>query len=57
MVVDDVFTEGSSLQEVARLLRHAGAEEVAGLVLGRPEWQGGGRVRTPARDSEVGQGG
>jgi predicted amidophosphoribosyltransferase len=57
LVVDDVFTEGSSLQEVARLLRHGGAEEVAGLVLGRPEWEGGNGVRPPARDSEVSEGG
>ena len=41
LVVDDVFTEGSSLQEVARCLLRGGAEEVAGLVLGRPEWEGG----------------
>jgi ComF family protein len=40
LVVDDVFTEGSSLHEVARLLRRGGAQEVAGLVLGRPEWEG-----------------
>ena len=42
LVVDDVFTEGSSLHEVARVLREAGAEEVAGLVLARPPWRGGG---------------
>jgi len=40
LVVDDVFTEGSSLQEVARCLLAGGAQEVAGLVLGRPEWEG-----------------
>ena len=36
VVVDDVLTEGSSLREVARALRRAGAREVAGLVLARP---------------------
>jgi len=36
LVVDDVFTEGSTLREVARVLRRAGAEEVAGLALARP---------------------
>lgn len=40
LVVDDLFTEGSSLQEVARVLVTAGAAEVAGLVLGRPVWRG-----------------
>ncbi len=39
LVVDDVFTEGSTLREVARALRAAGAEEVAGLVLARPGLQ------------------
>jgi predicted amidophosphoribosyltransferase len=38
LVVDDVLTEGSTLREVARVLRHAGAREVAGLVLARPGW-------------------
>lgn len=36
LVVDDVFTEGSTLREVARVLRRAGADEVAGLMLARP---------------------
>jgi predicted amidophosphoribosyltransferase len=40
LVVDDVFTEGSTLREVARVLRGIGAEEVAGLVVARPEWAG-----------------
>ncbi len=40
LVVDDVLTEGSTLREVARALRLAGAEEVAGLVLARPVWTG-----------------
>lgn len=39
LVVDDVLTEGSTLQEVARALIAAGAEEVAGLVLARPSWR------------------
>jgi predicted amidophosphoribosyltransferase len=31
LVVDDVFTEGSTLREVARAMQRAGAVEVAGL--------------------------
>jgi predicted amidophosphoribosyltransferase len=38
LVFDDVMTEGSTLREVARALRLAGAAEVAGLVLARPAW-------------------
>jgi predicted amidophosphoribosyltransferase len=38
LVVDDVFTEGSTLREVARALVLAGATEVAGLVLARQPW-------------------
>lgn len=38
LVLDDVMTEGSTLREVARALRSAGAAEVAGLVLARPPW-------------------
>lgn len=38
LVVDDVLTEGSTLREVARVLRRAGASDVAGLVLARPPW-------------------
>jgi predicted amidophosphoribosyltransferase len=40
LVVDDVFTEGSTLREAARTLRLAGAEEVAGLALIRQPWSG-----------------
>ncbi len=39
LVIDDVFTEGSTLREVARALVLAGAEEVAGLTLARQPWQ------------------
>jgi predicted amidophosphoribosyltransferase len=39
LVLDDVLTEGSTLREVARALRQAGAREVAGLVLARPAWR------------------
>lgn len=39
LVVDDVFTEGSTLREVARALLAAGAMEVSGLVLARQPWQ------------------
>jgi predicted amidophosphoribosyltransferase len=35
VVVDDVYSEGFSLREMARVLRGAGAAEVAGLVLAR----------------------
>ena len=35
VVVDDVYSEGFSLREMARVLREAGAAEVAGLVLAR----------------------
>lgn len=38
LVLDDVLTEGSTLREVARALRRAGATDVAGLVLARPPW-------------------
>src|SRR5207245_41691 len=38
IVLDDVFTEGSTLREVARLLLRAGALEVAGLALARRHW-------------------
>jgi predicted amidophosphoribosyltransferase len=40
LVLDDVLAEGSTLREVALALRRAGAAEVAGLVLARPDWQG-----------------
>lgn len=40
LAVDDVLTEGSTLQEVARALLTAGASEVAGLVVARPAWKG-----------------
>jgi predicted amidophosphoribosyltransferase len=39
LVFDDVLTEGSTLREVARLLRRHGASDVAGLVLARPGWE------------------
>ncbi|MGH9078462.1 MAG: ComF family protein, partial [Acidimicrobiales bacterium] len=47
LVVDDVFTGGSSLHEVARALQGAGAAEVAGLVLARPAWRGPARPDPP----------
>jgi predicted amidophosphoribosyltransferase len=43
LVFDDVFTEGSTLREVARALLMAGAEEVAGVVLARQPWTPRGR--------------
>ena len=42
LVVDDVFTDGSTLREVALVLRDAGAIGVSGLVLARRR-----RTRTP----------
>ena len=38
VVVDDVFTGGATLNEVARALREAGATRVDGLVVGRAVW-------------------
>jgi len=35
LVIDDAYSEGFTLREMARALRRAGAEEVAGLVLAR----------------------
>ena len=51
LVVDDVLTDGSTLREVARALRLAGAEEVAGLVLARPVWTGRVRPGPPGSDA------
>jgi predicted amidophosphoribosyltransferase len=45
LVVDDVFTDGSTLREVALALRSAGATGVSGVVLARQPWRGQGRVR------------
>jgi predicted amidophosphoribosyltransferase len=40
LVVDDVFTDGRTLDEVARALRlHGGAREVCGLALCRQPWR------------------
>lgn len=52
LVLDDVLTEGSTLHEVAAILRRAGATEVAGLVLARPVWAAGEAAvsRVPARE-------
>jgi predicted amidophosphoribosyltransferase len=52
LVVDDVFTEGSTLREVARALVGAGATEVAGLALARQPWMG----RRPDGTASAGQG-
>ncbi len=41
LVLDDVLTDGSTLREVAGVLRAAGASDVAGLVLARAEWSAG----------------
>jgi predicted amidophosphoribosyltransferase len=47
LVFDDVFTEGSTLREVARALGRAGALEVAGLVLARQPWRRPDRLAGP----------
>jgi predicted amidophosphoribosyltransferase len=51
LVIDDVLAEGSTLREVALALRRAGAAEVAGLVLARPDWRGQGRWQGAAGPS------
>lgn len=38
LLVDDLFTTGAQLNEVAQLLQSAGAAEVRGLVLARAPW-------------------
>jgi predicted amidophosphoribosyltransferase len=40
LLVDDVFTSGSQLQQVALRLRTSGAADVRGLVLARVPWSG-----------------
>jgi predicted amidophosphoribosyltransferase len=40
LVVDDVFTEGFTIREVARALKHAGAANVCEVVLAREPWKG-----------------
>jgi predicted amidophosphoribosyltransferase len=55
LVVDDVFTEGSTLREVARALRLAGADEVACIALARQPWHEPGRpAARPAATGETG---
>jgi predicted amidophosphoribosyltransferase len=39
VVFDDVFTDGNTLNTVARRLREAGATTVAGLALARAPWR------------------
>ncbi len=40
VVVDDVFTDGLTLREVARALRSAGARAVYGVALARQTYRG-----------------
>lgn len=40
LIVDDVFTEGFTIREVARALSLAGAAEVSEIVLAREPWKG-----------------
>jgi predicted amidophosphoribosyltransferase len=50
LVFDDVFTDGSTLNEVARTLRLAGgAREVCGLSLCRQPWRGAGGATAASR--------
>jgi predicted amidophosphoribosyltransferase len=49
LVIDDVFTEGSTLREVARALLLAGAVEVAGVALVRQPWAGRAEKRRSRR--------
>jgi len=39
LMFDDVFTDGSTLEEVARALRYSGASTVSQVVLARAPWQ------------------
>ena len=39
LVIDDVFTTGHDMLEIARALRRAGAAAVDGLVLARAQWR------------------
>jgi len=39
LVFDDVFTDGSTLREIARFLRDAGALQVGSIVLARQPWK------------------
>jgi predicted amidophosphoribosyltransferase len=39
LVFDDVFTDSSTLQEVAKALLDAGAQRIDGLVLARQPWR------------------
>jgi predicted amidophosphoribosyltransferase len=58
LVIDDVFTEGSTLREVARALTLSGAIEVAGLALARQPWgvDWAGPTRRSARPGGSGYG-
>lgn len=55
LVVDDVLTEGSTLREMALVLRQAGAVEVAGLVLARPPWRAFPMIREARSGGPVGE--
>jgi predicted amidophosphoribosyltransferase len=39
LVYDDVFTDGQTLNEVARALTHSGAKQVCGITLARQPWR------------------
>jgi hypothetical protein len=55
LIVDDVFTEGFTIREVARALNLAGATEVSEIVLAREPWKGSPH-RSEPRVTEVGDG-
>lgn len=49
LVVDDIFTTGTSMNVVAREPEDAGATQFTGLVLARAPWRGGAERRASAR--------
>ncbi|MGD1053606.1 MAG: phosphoribosyltransferase family protein [Candidatus Dormibacteria bacterium] len=54
LVVDDVFTDGRTLDEVARALRlRGGARQVCGLTLCRQPWRGGAATIAAALPSRA----
>jgi predicted amidophosphoribosyltransferase len=48
LVYDDLFTDGLTLNEVARVLRIAGAAEVCGVTLCRQPYGGAASLTSPA---------
>lgn len=50
-IVDDVVTTGSTVAEVARVLRRAGAKRIEVWAVARAGNEGAGRLRTPHRNT------